>query len=232
LFLYLALPSPHTPWLPTEEYLGKSGAGMYGDFVMQVDDVVGKVSDSLEAAGMTNDTLVLFSSDNGPVWYDKDTERFNHRTTGPLRGVKGSVWEGGHRMPFIVRWPAQVGNGTMNDRTVAFADVFATFAQLAGQKSLPEGMARDSVSFADSLFTDSSSLDPRPPVLHGERSIRAGDWKLIATKGGRGFGAPKKQYGIELYNLKDDLSEENNLADQMPEKVDAMRGLIQKTLAD
>ncbi len=231
LFLYLALPSPHTPWVPTEEFLGKSGAGMYGDFVMQVDSVVGQVMASLEEAGMTEDTLILFTSDNGPVWYEKDTERFGHAATGPLRGVKASVWEGGHRVPFIVRWPAAVKAGSTSEHTVAFADVFATLAELAGQDEMAEDVAQDSVGFVEVLRDPDSELENRPPILHDEAVIREGDWKLIDKRGGRGFGAPKGvKYGIELFDLSNDLSEENNLADQMPEKVDSMRGLIQKVL--
>lgn len=230
LFLYLALPSPHTPWVPTEEFVGKSEVGMYGDFVMQVDTVVGEVMASLEKAGMTEDTLVIFTSDNGPVWYDKDTERFGHNASGPLRGVKGSAWEGGHRMPFIVRWPAEVKAGSVSRHTVSFADVFATFADLAGQDEVEEGVAQDSVSFAQLLTGSRDDLESRPPILHGERVIRSGKWKLIATKGGRGFGAPKVPYGIELYNLKEDLSEENNLAGEMPEKVESLRQQIEEIL--
>ena len=89
LFLYLALPSPHTPWLPLEEFRGKSGAGMYGDFVMQVDAVVGQITSALQASGLAENTLVIFSSDNGPVWYDKDVERFSHDAVGGLREVGG-----------------------------------------------------------------------------------------------------------------------------------------------
>ncbi len=153
LFLYLALPSPHTPWLPAKEFIGKSGVGMYGDFVMTVDSVVGQVLGSLDKAGMSDNTLVLFSSDNGPVWYDKDVQKFGHSSVGPLRGAKGSVWEGGHRMPFIVRWPGRVKAGTRSDHLVAFADVFATFAELdraektrawhrRGQRQFPARAAR------------------------------------------------------------------------------------------
>ncbi len=233
LFLYVALPSPHTPWLPTEEFAGKSGAGMYGDFVMQVDSVVGQVVASLEKAGMDEETLILFSSDNGPVWYEKDDERFEHASTGPLRGVKGSVWEGGHRVPFIVRWPNAVKAGVKIDHTVAFADVFATFAELAGQDGLPEGVAVDSASFAKVLLESDSDLKTRLPILHHKAVIRDGDWKLIDTKGGRGFGADKSvKYGVELYDLRNDLSEENNLADAMPEKVENLRGKIEKVLND
>ena len=233
LFLYLALPSPHTPWLPATEFVGKSGAGMYGDFVMTVDDAIGKVLRGLEEAGLSQDTLVMFSSDNGPVWYDKDVGRFGHRSVGPLRGAKGSAWEGGHRVPFIVRWPGQVAAGTKNDHTIAFADVYATLAEVAGQASTPKGAAEDSVSFFAAMVRPEQSHDPRSPILHGGKVIRDGDWKLIATKGSRGFGADKnREYGTELYNLRDDLSETNNLADAMPEKVQRLKEKLGQILGD
>ncbi len=231
LLLYLALPSPHTPWLPTREFIGKSGAGMYGDFVMQVDAVVGQVLGSLKQAGMINNTLVLFSSDNGPVWYAKDTERFGHRAVGPLRGIKGSVWEGGHRMPFIAHWPDRVPAGTTSDHTIAFADVLATFTDVSGKQKLPQGKAKDGVSFLPVLLHPGRKHNPRPPILHSGEVIRDGEWKLIATKGSRGFDADRKvKYGIALYNLKNDLSEKNNLADKMPEKVEKLRVKMQRIL--
>ena len=231
LFLYLALPSPHTPWLPTREFIGKSGAGMYGDFLMQVDHVVGQVLGGLKKAGMSDNTLLIFSSDNGPVWYDKDTERFGHRSSGPLRGIKGSAWEGGHRVPFIAHWPGRISAGARSDHTIAFADVLATFAKVAGRPELPQGAAEDSVSFLQVLLHPDRKHQPRPPILHDGKVIRDGDWKLIATRGGRGFDADRKvKYGTELYNLEDDLSEKNNLADKMPEKVKNLQARMYRIL--
>ncbi len=233
LFLYLALPSPHTPWLPAEEFVGKSGAGMYGDFVMTVDRVVGQVLGSLDTAGLSDNTLVIFSSDNGPVWYQKDVKRFGHRSAGPLRGIKGSVWEGGHRVPLIVRWPGQINAGVNCDRTIAFADVFATLAAVAGQKKLTQGTAEDSESFLPTLLHPDQNQKQRSAILHGGKVIRDGHWKLIATQGGRGFGAQRgRTYGIELYNLKEDLSEKNNLAEEMPEKVEGLRKKIAQILGN
>jgi arylsulfatase A-like enzyme len=228
LFLYLALPSPHTPWVPIEEYQGRSGAGMYGDFVMQVDAVVGRVMASLKAVGMDENTLLLFSSDNGPVWYAENTEMFSHAATGPLRGIKGSAWEGGHRMPFLARWPARLSGGLVTNHTVAFCDVFATFAALVGQEPLPDGVARDSVSFAGLLLRPEEKLPSRPPILHDSETIRAGDWKLLMSKKGRGFGASKGvKYSPELYHLKEDLSERNNLYREHPEVVEEIRALLE-----
>lgn len=233
LFLYLALPSPHTPWLPANQFSGKSGAGMYGDFVMTVDGVVGQVLDSLKKAELSESTVVMFSSDNGPVWYEKDVERFGHRSVGPLRGAKGSVWEGGHRVPFIVRWTGHVQAGVRSDRTIAFADVFATLAEAAGQRTIAKGTAEDSVSFLPTLLNPDREQTPRSPILHGGKVIRDGDWKLINTKGSRGFGADRKrQYGIALYNLKHDLTERKDRANEMPEKVKTLKSEIDQILRD
>lgn len=230
LFLYLALPSPHTPWLPTKKYIGRSGAGMYGDFMMMVDDVVGQIQASLDKAGMSENTLIMFSSDNGPVWYDKDVAKFGHRSVGQLRGCKGSVWEGGHRVPFIATWPGRIKAGVKCDHTIAFADVFATLAELAGEKKIKKGTAEDSQSFLSSLLHPDKKQNPRSSLLHGTRVIRDGDWKLINTKGSRGFNAERRQYGIELYNLKKDLSEKHNLADKMPEKVESLKAKLRQEL--
>ena len=204
---------------------------MYGDFMMQVDHVVGQVLGGLKKAGMSDNTLVLFSSDNGPVWYDKDTERFGHRSSGPLRGIKGSCWEGGHRVPFIAHWPDRISAGARSDHTIAFADVLATFADAAGRPELPKGAAEDSVSFLQVLLHPDRKHPPRPPILHDGKVIRDGDWKLIATRGGRGFDADRKvKYSTELYNLEDDLSEKNNLADKMPEKVKNLQARMYRIL--
>ena len=139
---------------------------------------------SLKAARMDENTLVLFSSDNGPVWYEENTEQFSHAATGSLRGIKASAWEGGHRVPFLARWPARVSGGVVTNHTVAFCDVFATFAALAGQESIPEGVARDSVSFAGLLLEPEGKLPARRPILHDSKTIRAGEWKLLTSKRG------------------------------------------------
>ena len=118
--LYLAYPAPHTPWLPSEQFARKSHVGMYGDFVMMVDAMIGRVLAALDQNGLTDNTLVFFSSDNGPVWYESDSERFGHSSVGELRGMKADAWEGGHRMPFIARWPATITPGTSSDQTISF----------------------------------------------------------------------------------------------------------------
>jgi arylsulfatase A-like enzyme len=220
LFLSLALPSPHTPWLPLEQFRGKSGAGMYGDFVLQVDAAIGQVLQALQAAGMKENTLVLFSSDNGPVWYDKDVERFGHRSAGPLRGMKFDSWEGGHRMPFIIRWPAKVAPGRVCEQTVVFSDVLATFAGLTGA-TIPEGMAEDSVSFLPYLVDSNKAPEKRAAIIHDRRTIRDGDWKLILPRQRR---RANDKATAELYNLKTDLSEQHNLISEHPEIADRLKG--------
>ena len=216
LFLYLALPSPHTPWLPKEKFRGKSGAGLYGDFVLQVDAVVGQVLDALKTAGMDQDTLVIFSSDNGPLWYDKDRERFGHDSSGGLRGKKFDSWEGGHRMPFLVRWPRMVSANRVCDQTIVFSDVLATFAELIDFKQIPPGMAEDSVSFLSYLLDDNKKPEKRPPIIHDKWTVREGEWKLILPKQNE---KTKISVTAELYNLQNDLSESTNLISQHPEIV-------------
>ncbi len=227
LFLYLAITAPHTPWLPSTEFLGKSGAGLYGDFVQMVDAETGRVLAALEEAGMTKDTLVFFTSDNGPVWYPEDTTRLDHDATGGLHGMKSDVWEAGHRMPFIVRWPGQVKAGAVSSHTLCFTDFLATLAELCGFP-LPEGTGPDSVSFLPTL--KGKKQPARSPIVMQAGStdamlIRSGDWKLINQLGSGGFTKPNKLKPTpgepegQLYNLATDRAETTNLYAKHPEIV-------------
>ena len=230
LLLYLALTAPHTPWLPAAEFAGQSGAGMYGDFVMMVDSQIGRVLAALEQAGMTQDTLLIFTSDNGPVWFPDDVARFGHDAEGGLRGMKGDAWEAGHRMPFIVRWPGRVNPGTVTGQTICFTDLLATFADVCGVK-LPAGTGPDSFSILPVLEGRQPKDEPirRPIVMQAGSSsammIRSGDWKLINQLGSGGFSKPStikpEADGPkgQLYNLHDDLAETNNLYLKHPEIV-------------
>jgi arylsulfatase A-like enzyme len=229
LMLYLAYPAPHTPWLPSDEFDGKSGAGMYGDFAMMVDHQIGRVLAALEDAEMKDDTLLIFSSDNGPVWYQHDVQRFQHDSSGGLRGMKADAWECGHRMPFIVRWPNTIRAGTVSGQTICFTDILATLAELTGQR-LPDEAGPDSFSFL-SVLTGRQSEQERVreslPIRSGSglMTIRSGDWKLIAGLGSGGFSQPKKvkpgpgDPAGQLYNLADDLGETNNLYGERPDLV-------------
>jgi arylsulfatase A-like enzyme len=237
LMLYLAYPAPHTPWLPARGFLGKSGAGIYGDFVMMVDHEIGRVCAALDAAGMTGNTLLVFTSDNGPVWYPRDVERFGHDSVGGLRGMKGDAWEGGHRIPFIVRWPGRVAAGTVSDQTIGFTDLMATFADLIGRK-LPAGAGPDSFSLLPVLEGRQAVDKPvRGPIVmqsgsSGAMAIRSGDWKLIDQPGSGGFSkSPKSQPDDppgQLYNLRNDPAERNNLYQKEIERVAELTRLMKQ----
>lgn len=228
LFLYVALVSPHTPWLPAEPFRGRSGAGLYGDYVMEMDATVGRLLDELDRAGLSTNTLLIFTSDNGPVWYPKDVARFGHDAVGGLRGLKASSYEGGHRMPFLVRWPGVVPPGSVSMQTIAFPDLFATFTELVGG---PSGSAGDGVSFLPYLRDAAKAPAPRAPIVHDAWTIRDGDWKLILPRGKQASQgkAPRKPAG-ELYNLREDLAEQHNRLAEQPERAQRMREQLERIL--
>ena len=231
LMLYLAYPAPHTPWLPTPEFEGKSGAGMYGDFTMMVDANMGRVIDALKEAGMYENTFLVFSSDNGPVWYDNDVEEFGHDSAGDLKGMKGDAWEAGHRMPFIVRWPGKIAAGSLSNQLIGFTDMLATLAELTGEM-LPEEKYEDSYSFLP-VLQGNETEHQRPPLVNesasGAKSIRSGDWKLIEWRGSGGFSDPRRiepgpgEPEGQLYNMANDPGETNNLYLEEPEIVNRLK---------
>ena len=237
LFLYVALPAPHTPWLPTARFKGKGGAGMYGEFVAQVDDTVGRVLAALDRRGIVDETLVIFTSDNGPVWYDADVDRFGHDSMGPWRGMKGDAWEAGHRMPFLARWPGRVAAGATTDALVNFTDVLATFAELTGA-ALPDGAGEDSVSFLPVLLGRGGTRRAGGGTIsqssRGFLALRQGPWKLIDQLGSGGFTKPSRvkpkpgEPKGQLYNLADDPGELKNLYSQRPRVVARLTTLLEK----
>jgi len=224
--LYLALAAPHTPWLPAEAFKDRSQAGMYGDFVAQVDAAIGRVVATLDKLGARDNTLVVFSSDNGPVWYGQDVERFGHRSVGPLRGMKADAWEGGHRMPFIARWPGSIKAGTTSKALICFTDVMATLADLVGA-NLPDRAGEDSISFLPVLLGTKVAAPPRDTIVHpaGLFAIRSGKWKLIEGLGSGGFSKPRRRKPEpgeprgQLYDLEADLGETTNLYAEKPDVV-------------
>jgi arylsulfatase A-like enzyme len=240
MMLYLAYPAPHTPWLPSPEFEGKSSAGMYGDFLAMVDANIAKVLASLEENGMSDNTLVIFSSDNGPVWYENDVERFAHDASGGLRGMKGDAWEAGHRMPFIVKWPGKVTAGSTSDHPVCFTDVLATMADLTNAE-LPAGAGPDSHSFLPAMLGETAQITSRPPNVMQSAGqammIRSGDWKLINQLGSGGFSKPSliepgpgDPVG-QLYNLAEDPAEQNNLYNERPEIVQRLKTEMEEIVA-
>ena len=242
LFLYLAYPAPHTPWLPSEEFVGRSEAGMYGDFMMMVDHMIGRVLGALEGAGMSEDTMVVFSSDNGPVWYKEDVLRLGHDASGGLRGMKADAWEAGHRVPLLVRWPDHVAAGSHSQQLVSFVDIMPTLATVLGQ-TLPEGAAPDGKSFASVLKGDLQDKNGRRETLvlasgNGTMTLRDGHWKLIQGLGSGGFSKPAKikptQGGPtgQLYHLGRDPGEASNLFASEPQRVASMQEKLASILAD
>ena len=231
LLLYLAYPAPHTPWLPAEAFRGQSGAGMYGDFLMMVDAEIGRVLAALRDAQMDRETLVVFTSDNGPTWYPTDVAKFGHDSAGGFRGMKSDAWEAGHRMPFIVRWPGRVTAGTTSDQLLCFTDLLATFAAIM-QVPLPADAGPDSFDFLPVLTgkaTSDHSLRTqfvmRAGSLPSMMTIRSGEWKLITGLGSGGFTKPTRvdpQPGDppgQLYHLASDPGETNNVYAQHPDIV-------------
>jgi len=242
-FLYLALASPHTPIVPSEAWQGRSGLNPYADFVMQTDDCVGQVVAALEKEGLADNTLLLFSSDNGPApLADLAALRDKgHDSSGGLRGTKADLWEGGHRVPLLVRWPGRVQAGTTSDQLVGLVDMMATCAELVGLE-LPDNAAEDSFSFLPVLLGKASGPVRETLILHsvsGKFAIRQGPWKLLLTPGSGGWSRPSdaeaRRQGlpeVQLYNLADDLAEQKNLQAEHPEMVQRLIQLLERQVAE
>ena len=243
-FLYLALPSPHTPILPPVKWQGKSGMLPYGDFMMMIDDYVGKINQALIAAGIDQNTLVIFTSDNGPApaaGFDKLVE-MGHLPSANFRGHKADIFEGGHRVPFIAKWPAKIKAGSVRAETISLVDFFATAASIADY-SVSDSEGEDSYSIT-SLFDikNQPATFREATVFHsvnGSFAIRKGDWKLILAKGSGGWSFPRpgdpseeNLPDFQLYNLASDPSETTNLQAEQSEKVEELRLLLTKYIQD
>ncbi|MCK0156293.1 arylsulfatase [Cellulophaga sp. F20128] len=243
-FLYLPLPSPHTPILPTEEWLGKSGLNPYADFMMQIDDFMGKLVATIEEAGIAENTIVIFTSDNGcsPQADFKILAEKGHHPSGEYRGHKADIFEGGHRVPFIVKWPAKVKAGSTSDATICTTDLLATAADIVGV-TLEDNEGEDSFSFLSLLQDGAKNKYKREVTIHssinGSFAIRKGDYKLILAPGSAGWSAPRPNAKeakdlpeIQLYNLKEDVGETQNLQASHPEKVAELKQLLAKQITD
>lgn len=219
-FLYLPLTSPHYPVCPLPQFHGQGDCGGYGEFMIETDYHVGRVVEALRESGVLENTMVIFSSDNGPEtsWKQRKVE-FHHTSNGVLREGKRSVYEGGHRVPFIVHWPSGVSDpGRTSDRPVCQTDIFATCAELIGAP-VPDGAAEDSESFLDAVRKPGAGKRKAPMIHHsidGRFAIRDGDWKLVMPKG---------KLLAELYNLAEDVSEKRDLANEKPEIVSRLTAL-------
>ncbi len=244
-FLYLALPSPHTPILPTEPWKGKSGLNPYGDFVMEIDAWMGELLESVQEAGVEENTLVIFTSDNGcsPRADYELLEEKGHHPSSIYRGHKADIFEGGHRVPFIAKWPEGIKPGSVSSEVICTTDLFRTLANLSGYE-VADNEAEDSYNIT-TLFDNPSPEHPlREATVHhsinGSFAIRQGDWKLIMCPGSGGWSYPTPREvkdlpdlpDIQLYNLKDDPGETANLESQYPELVSELKTLLIKYIEE
>jgi arylsulfatase A len=242
-FIYMPLNSPHTPILPSPEWQGRSGLNAYADFVMQTDDTVGLVMAALERGGVVENTLIIFTSDNGcsPQANYAELAAKDHDPSHVFRGHKADIFEGGHRIPFIASWPARVKAGTTSQQLICLTDLFATAAEILG-KPVPPDAAVDSVSILPALEgRDHGPL--REAVVHhsinGSFSIRQGRWKLELCPDSGGWSVPrpnsdaaKKLPTVQLYDLSVDIGETKNLESEHPDLVELMTKLLQEYVAD
>ena len=228
-FLYLPYTSPHKPVIPIDRFRGKSDAGAYGDFMMETDWQIGRLLESLDRLRIRDQTMVVFSSDNGPenTW-KKRAEQFNHQSNLIYREGKRSIYEGGHRVPFFIRWPQRIQGGSISSLAVCQTDLLATLAELFGT-TLPDDAGEDSVSFLDEFanLTETSSAAERLPMVHhsisGGFAIRAGRWKLIMEH---------RKQPMELYDLTNDPSEEKDVINMHPDLVQSLTSQLTKIVQD
>ena len=228
-FAYLSLPSPHTPIVPTPKWQGKSGLGDYGDFMMQTDDFVGQIIKALDESGFSENTLLIVSSDNGCSARQADApglEAAGHYPSAQFRGYKSDLWEGGHRVPFIAKWPAKVKASSTSDLTLCLTDFMATCAEISGAVT-PGNAGEDSVSFLPALLGEKVESSRKGIIHHsvkGHFAYREGKWKLLLSKGSGGWtSAPKNQNSKgQLYDLEADPGETKNLFKSHPEVVERL----------
>jgi len=239
-FLYVPFNSPHAPIVPTSEFVGRSNAGGYGDFMVQTDDNVGRILQALDENGLAENTLVIFTADNGAERYAYDRIRnFGHRSSGPLRGLKRDLYEGGHRVPFLVRWPGKVSAGSVSDALVSQVDLMATLAAIIDYE-LPAGQADDSFDMLPVLRENKPS--PRRTIVHntfaGAYAVRRDRWLLVAAQSGAHSSVPpwfdmENGYANDdapgqLFDLGDDLAQHKNLYAERPEVVRELTGLLEE----
>lgn len=210
-FLYLPFTSPHYPVCPLPEFWGQGECGGYGEFVIETDHHVGRILEFLENSGLDENTLIVFTSDNGPEssWKQR-IDDFGHHSNGIYREGKRSIYEGGHRVPFFIRWPGGIlSPGRSWNRPVGQTDLLATLAEIVDVK-LPDDAGEDSHSFATVLFNPVSNRERLPLINHsatGRFAITEGTWKLVM---------PHRKLGAELYDLATDPGETTNVIDQQP----------------
>lgn len=237
-FLYVPFNSPHAPIVPTDEFFGRSQAGGYGDFMSQTDDAAGRILNALSDNGFAENTLVIFTADNGAEQYAYERIRnFGHRSSGPLRGVKRDLYEGGHRVPFIVRWPSVVKPDSVCESLISQVDIMATLAAVVGAQ-VPPDAAHDSYDLLNVWKQNAPS--PRRSIVHNTMAnayaVRHESWILIAAKSGAHSKVPawfdnengytEDNQSGELYDLSTDLAQRFNLYAKEPAKVTELTKLM------
>jgi len=234
LFLYLPLTGPHTPHMPRAEFVGKSGAGNYGDFVLEVDWSVGQILDAISRNGLAANTLVIVTSDNGahsgPLHLE---EKYGHKANADFCRQKSDAWDGGHHIPFVARWPGHIAPASASDRTVSLVDLFATTCEML-QTPVPAGNAEDSFSLLPVLLGKTNAPIRPAVVMHsndGFFAIKQGPWKLVLARGSGGWTLPEAKAPpdappVQLYNTQDDPGEKVNLYEKHPEIVGELKKVL------
>lgn len=244
-FVYMPLNAPHTPHAPSDAFRDRSGMDVYGDFMVEVDHTIGRVMNAIEKKGLTDKTLFIVTSDNGPEtnMYPRRA-KFGHDSSSHFLGAKRDNWEGGHRVPFVARWPGVIRPGSTNGSPFCLVDMVATFAEIVSVK-LPADQAVDSVSILPLMLGRDAAYRRDHAIIHhsssGRFAIRRGNWKLLlhSGSGGNGYGGGKRsgRYGgtpegksaktgpRQLYDMKTDPDETKNLADKHPEIVKELTAL-------
>lgn len=240
-FLYVPLTAPHAPIIPTSEWVGKSNANAYGDFVLQVDHEVGRISDAIRGNEHLENTLIFFTSDNGQSpradFDDDELPLAGHRGSHIYRGKKFDIFEGGHRVPFIACWPGKIRSGSRSDEVICTTDFMATAAEILGVE-VGDDSAEDSYSFLPVLMGEEYAKPLREATVHhssdGRFAIRRGDWKLILWPGSGGWAFPATEEDMkglprfQLYNLREDPGETNNVVFQFPHRKEVLKALLTK----
>ncbi len=236
-FLYLALGSPHTPIVPSDAWVGKSGITPYADFVMETDHATVEILNALDRRGIADDTLIFFTADNGcsPAANIPQLKEKGHDPSYSLRGHKADAWDGGHRVPYVVRWPKVITAGRVSDEVICHTNLMATCAEILGVE-LPESAGVDSFSILPVLRGDKAAEPTHPYVIHhsisGRFAIRKGDWKFIACKGSGGWSRGDDGKASQLYTMAKDRKESNNLVTAKPEVIAELTRLLETAVAD
>lgn len=236
-FLYLALGSPHTPIVPSDAWVGKSGINVYADFVMETDHATVRVLEALDRLGIADNTLVFFTADNGcsPEADIPGLLKKGHDPGYSLRGHKADAWDGGHRVPYVVRWPKTIAPGRVSDEIICHNNLMATCADILGVQ-LPEDAGVDSFSILPVLRGDKSAVPTHPYVIHhsihGRFAIRKGDWKFLACPGSGGWSKGGDGKPSQLYDMSKDRKESNNLAEARPAIVAELTAMLESAISN